>query len=40
MNYYDDYELFDEEDNDCEDSFDLEGDSTFEQFFLNEILGW
>ena len=40
MNNYDDYELFDEEDTNSEKSFDLEGDPAFEQFFLDEILGW
>ena len=41
MNKYDDYELFEDEEEHEDDSFyNLEEDSTFEQFFLNEIMGW
>ena len=41
MNKYDDYELFEEDEEHEDDSFyNIEEDSTFEQFFLNEIMGW
>ena len=41
MNKYDDYELLEEDEEHEDDSFyNLEEDSTFEQFFLNEIMGW
>lgn len=43
MKKYDDYELFDEkyeENVNFDEYFDLEEDPVFEQFFLDEILGW
>lgn len=41
MNKYDDYELFEEDEEYEDDTFySLENDPTFEQFFLNEIMGW